>query len=154
VWAFSGVDTTADPLDQSNSNHALGSTTVQPGSVTPGSDGQLVIAHETFDSSASMPTVNSSFTTPAYGDLGTGGVYLGSGSSYLIQTTAAAVNPTFTKPASGNLYATIATFEAGAAGPVNVDADPAALTLTGQDVEVATAVRIIRQVVRPAVRLG
>jgi hypothetical protein len=109
-WAFSGVDTGADPLDQSNNNHAFGSTTVTPGSVTPGSDGQLVVAADNYDAMASVPTVNGGFTTPAYGDVGSGGTYMGSASSYLIQTTAAAANPTFTTPSTNNQYAAIATF--------------------------------------------
>lgn len=123
VFAFSGGQIATDPLDQTNQNHALTSTTMQPGSVTPTTDGQLVIAHDTWDNEASMATVDSGFVTPSYGDIGTGGVYLGSGSSYLIQTNAAAVNPTFTLPSTSHQYGVIVTFKA-------MPPPPAAPTIT------------------------
>lgn len=121
VHAFSGADTAADPLDQSNGNHAFGSSTVTPGSVTPTTDDQLIVTHIDYDVQASLPTINGGFVTPGYGDLGSGAVYLGSASSYLVQTTAASANPTWTIPGSTNIYATIATFKAGAGTPPAVE---------------------------------
>lgn len=117
VSAFSGVDTSANPLDQTNENLAFGSTTVTPGTVTPTTDGQLVVAHDAFDNTSAMETVNGGFTSPAFGDLGSGGVYVGSGTTYLIQTTAAAANPTLTLANAPNRYATIATFKASTGPP-------------------------------------
>lgn len=117
VEAFSGSDTTANPLDDTSADLAFGSTTVSPGSVLPTTDGQLVVTHITYDVQGSVPTINGGFVTPGYGDLGSGGAYLGSATSYLIQTTAAAANPTWTTPGNNNLYCTIATFKAGADTP-------------------------------------
>lgn len=129
-YAFSGADTTADPLDQSNTNFQVGSTTVTPGSVTPTVDDELVIAGLNFDVMASMPTANGGFVTPLYGDIGSAGTYMGSGSTYLIQTTAAAANPTFTTPSSNNLYAAIATFKAGTGGGGGPTATPTIIRAT------------------------
>lgn len=127
VRAYSGSDTSADPFDQTNENLAFGSTTVTTGSVTPTTDGQLLVAACTYDVQASLPTIDGGFDSPTYGDLGSGGSYLGSSNSYLIQTTAAAANPTFTGPSGSNKYATIATFKVNAGTPGT--ATPAAISL-------------------------
>jgi hypothetical protein len=131
--AFSGVDTSADPFDQSNEGLSFGSTSVTLGSVTPTTDGQLVIAHWNYDNATGLPTVDGGFTSPAYGDLGVGAVYNGSAVTYLIQTTAAAAAPTMTKTGSGsNNYATIATFKAAAGGTDHTQSpvDPVGVTDT------------------------
>lgn len=116
--AFSGA-ATSSVLDQTNENLSFGSASVQPGSVTPGEDGELIVVHFTFDvGTGGMPTADSGFVSPMYGDVGIGGTYLGSGVSYLIQTAAGAVNPTLTRVSgSSNNYATIATFKADAGPP-------------------------------------
>jgi hypothetical protein len=127
-WAWDAGTLSADPLDQSNENVSFSSTTWTSGSVTPTEPGELVIVHCNYDNAPSMPTVDQSFLSPSYGDVGAGAVYNGSGSSYLIQTSAAAVNPTFTK-ASGatNNYGTIASFKVGE----EAGGGPGEHTLTG-----------------------
>lgn len=120
VYAFSGAQTSGDPLDQTNHGINFGGTTVQPGSVTPTSDGQLIVTGDNHDT-ANVETINSAFTSPAgagtgYGDVQSLGVALGGHSAYLIQGTAAAVNPTWTNVSGSNHYCTIATFKAGAGG--------------------------------------
>jgi hypothetical protein len=114
LWAFSGADT-ANPLDQSNESGAAGVTTLQPGSVTPTTAGQLVMTHVAYDA-GTLATINGGFASPGSGSAGSSGVYGGSASSYLIQTTAAAANPTWTWTNGANASATIATFKAGGGG--------------------------------------
>lgn len=152
VRAYSGAQTSSNPLDQSNNNHALSSLTVQPGSVTPTTDGQLVVVHDQFDVLASMPTINGGFDSPTYGDIGQGAVYLGSGTSYLIQTTATAANPTFTAPSTQHQYATIATFKADAGPPTLVVPD-AALAVNADNVVLSVPVEL-RGITQSGLRLG
>lgn len=112
VMAWSGSQTSSTPLDVTNNNLAFGSTTLQPGSVTPSVAGELVVTHINFGTQGADATIDSGFAA-AYGDLGSGGVYVGGQVSYLVQSVAAAVNPQWTVGSSTNLYATVATFKAG-----------------------------------------
>ncbi len=116
AWAFSGVETASDPLDQTNGGGNAFTTTQATGSVTPTADGELLISGLGFDNQAALPTVNGGFSTP-YGDIGSGGAYLGSASAYLIQSTAAAANPTWTIVTNNQTNAPIATFKATSTPP-------------------------------------
>src|SRR5689334_8104381 len=60
VLAFSGSD--ADPVDQANWAETDGVTTIQPGSVTPSTSGQLLVVVGATLASATVPTVDSGFT--------------------------------------------------------------------------------------------
>lgn len=113
-YAFSGVQTGSDPLLTTNSNIAFGSATIQPGAVNPSpNDGALILTGIEYDVKSALATIDSGFGT-VRGDTGSGGVYVGGSSSFLVQTTAASVNPTWTPDSSGNLYAAIAAFKAAA----------------------------------------
>jgi hypothetical protein len=91
-----------------------GASTLQPGSITPPFDDELVFAGCGFGASATI-TINLGFSTVYQQDFA-GGAAFGSAAAYLIQTTAAAVNPTFTASSGTPLQtAAIASFRAGAA---------------------------------------
>jgi len=111
VIASSSTDT-AENLDQSNNGASAGGT-VQPGSVTPTVDDEIVFTGLAISNGPS-PTIDSGFTL-AQGAASTATSY-GGGVAYLIQTTAAAANPTWTSTASGNLASVVATFKPAAAG--------------------------------------
>ena len=86
VFAFSGVTT----LDQANHTYLTPavSGTMQPGSITPTSNGQLIVvgaATAVGPMSVSLPT----FTLTDHSELNNATI-----AAYLIQSTAAAINPT------------------------------------------------------------
>lgn len=109
VEAFSG----ADAFDQ-ESGAGGNEGTVQPGSLTPPSDGAVFVCGLNQSDSATA-TIDSSFTKTNSLDL-SGGNYFGGAIAYLIQATAAAVNPTWSI-SGGNWTTEMATFtEAAAAG--------------------------------------
>ena len=116
----------------------------QPGSITPSVNGCLVVCGLSADTTATLPTINSSFAT-----IGTRGYlvtsHLQSGGAYLIQGTAAAVNPTWSdtgacviaafKPAGGATTYTAA----GSGGAVAAGAAARQVTLTRGAAGTATA---------------
>lgn len=93
--AFSGTQTSSNPIDQQN-----GSTTVQPnpgppqsfGSITPSTTGTLVISVLGIGTGATLP-FTATGTTAVDSIAQTGGVNEGNGTSYVVQTSAVAVNP-------------------------------------------------------------
>jgi hypothetical protein len=96
AYAFSGA--TSSPLDQTNSFAGTGYTgtsTMQTGSVTPTTNGQLVFTGINAYIASSSPTIDSSFVTPLFQATNAGHTY-SSACSYIIQGTASAVNPTWT----------------------------------------------------------
>ena len=101
VLALSGVDT-ASPVDQVSAGDSnLFSGTIQPGSVTPGSDNQIVLAvvGGIIDNTTTV-SVNGGFTISSQVAQADGLRDL-CALAYLIQTTATAANPTFTASAGG-----------------------------------------------------
>jgi hypothetical protein len=106
--AFSNV--AATPYDVEN-GHGTGSatTTVQPGSITPGVNNELVISGFTSDGTQSSISVDSSLSITDS--------FLGSGTSvcislaWIVQSGAAAVNPTWTGGTSNDLTANQASFK-------------------------------------------
>lgn len=92
--AFSGVKTSS-PFDQQNQGNSIG-TTVQPGSITPSENNELVVTVGQVDANAgTTPTINSSYiVTDANSGINSQGV--GGGFAYIVQTSAAATNPTWT----------------------------------------------------------
>ncbi len=114
VLALSG--STASPFDQENgATVSAAQLTIQPGSVTPSEDNEIVITGLAW-LDAGGATINSGFTisdqTPTVG-----GQSISGGAAYLIQTTATAVNPTWTiLTSSGGAAAVSASFKAGAGG--------------------------------------
>lgn len=109
VLAFAGGH--ASPFDQSNGNNTSGATTLQPGSVTPTTDEQLIITAVNPDIGSSL-TIDAPFTPELYDDAGQASVTYGIGVAYEIQTTATARNPTWTRGASGGMAAGIWTLKA------------------------------------------
>ncbi len=105
VGCFSNVNTTSD-FDVENGNHNNSTTTIQPGSVTPGQNNSLIISAmancntvTTFAVDASMTIVD---TQP-----NVGGQSCGVSMAYKVQTTATAINPTWTYGATDSLSAVI-----------------------------------------------
>lgn len=117
VLAFSGA--AASPFDQQNGARS-GAGTVQPGSVTPSEDNEVIVTGYGGYSQA-ISSINSGFTL-ANSHTFSSGQRLTTGTAYLIQTTAAAVNPTWTLAGTSENSAAIATFKAGVAAP---DGQPA-----------------------------
>lgn len=108
VLVLSG--TASSPFDQQSTGSAT-STTVQPGSVTPTEDNEIVIVIYSNNQTGGM-TVNGGFTESNDVEA-SGGAHVGGMMAYLIQTTAAAANPTGTVGSSEALAASSATFKSG-----------------------------------------
>ena len=114
ISAWSGA-AISGALDQSNSNTSGSGTTLQPGSVTPSLNGELVITGVSDDTPPGVFSIGSGFTILSQ-DAGSGNAQ-GGACAYLVQSTAAAINPTWTISVSQSfIAATIATFEVGSAG--------------------------------------
>ena len=111
VHAFTGTKATS-PFDQQNGGANTG-TTIQPGSVTPSEDNELVICGVSDGQTSGTYAIDLGFTMTD--SLGTSvGSYIGSALAYLIETTAAAKNPTWTRSASNAMASAIATFKVAA----------------------------------------
>lgn len=101
--AWSGSDTSS-PFDKENGNAANAVTSLQPGPITPSTNGQLIISG--FIDAAGTATVNSGFTiTDQAAVLGT--------QAYLVQSSAATINPTWSF-SSTNAIAVVSSFKAAA----------------------------------------
>lgn len=101
AMAFSGVKTSS-PFDQANGAVTVGGT-LQPGSVTPSENGELLITGVSNDTSATA-AINSSFTGLVQVDT--------IAMAYKVQTTAGAENPTWSNLGGGSsVAAAIATFK-------------------------------------------
>ena len=113
VAAFSGV-TGVLPFDQASGAASAGSSTAQPGSLTPANANSLMICGLGFQNAGTLSGINSGFTitdtSPA------SGIYGGS-LAYLIQTTAVAENPTWTFSGSLLWGTEMAVFIAGSTTP-------------------------------------
>lgn len=92
--AYSGSLTTSDPYDQHNGGGGEGSSTEQPGSITPSANGSLVLLNVgILLTSITVSSVSDSFSLMTSASLsGEFSTTLAD----LIQTTAAAINPTIT----------------------------------------------------------
>lgn len=93
VTAFSG--SLAAPLDQSNRANSGFTTTIQPGSVTPSQNNELIVTHVCKGIDTSSFSINSGFSI-IDSVTGVGSTHYGGAIAYLVQSTAAAVNPTWT----------------------------------------------------------
>ena len=114
VAAYSGVSTTS-PLDQSSGANIAGSgTSLQPGSVTPNQNNELIVAGLAIGSTTTTTTVSPPFFAP----LAVSGAAFAVDISDLVQPTAAAVNPTWTfTGGSFGSSASIATFKQAPTAP-------------------------------------
>lgn len=108
--AFSGA--AASPFDQQNGAVNFFASTLQPGSVTPSENNELLVTGFA-SSQVDASSIDSSFTLQENVAL-TGNHYSAS-AAYKIQTSAGAENPTWTASGNGRVAAAIATFKAAAA---------------------------------------
>lgn len=108
VLAFSGGGTGA--TDVTSANQGGGITTIQPGSITPTTDNQLIICAYNGGVVTTM-LINSGFTISDQGNSSAGAEQ--TAGSYLVQTTAGAVNPTWseTSPGANTMGTAIASFK-------------------------------------------
>lgn len=117
VAAFSGTQTTSDPFDQQSGGKSV-SGSCQNGSITPGSNGELIYTGAesvsgssggnvfTVDSSLSLTGSNSTYNFNGFGN---------SADAWLGQFTASAIAPLWSNIA-GSGVCSIASFKAGAGG--------------------------------------
>ncbi len=102
------------PFDVENGAIQYVGTTLQPGSVTPSENNELIVTGLGFYPSGVL-SVNSSFTISDQVNY-VSSAAMGLGAAYLVQGTAGAVNPTWTDSTTAtSLAAVIATFKAAAA---------------------------------------
>lgn len=111
VQAWSGA--ASSPFDVQNGHAQASTTSIQVGSVTPGSANELVITGITLPSNPGL-AINTGFTITDQTNL-VGSQHYGAAMAYLIQTTATPVNPTWSWTSGGDGAATIATFKSAAA---------------------------------------
>lgn len=111
VLGFSG--TAATPFDKESGSGGTGGTSRQPGSVTPASNGSVLVSMLSASTTTTNPLIDGSYTAHA---LSGTGVNQNSGIAYLIQTTATASNPTWSWTGNDHNAATIAVFSPAASG--------------------------------------
>jgi hypothetical protein len=136
VLAFSGADTSA-PFDVQNGISQGSNVTSQAtGSITPGSDGEVVVAGGSWQADTSAASVDSGMTLQEikYHTSNSEAAFI----AYKVQGTAAAINPTFSWTTSVPVALSIASFKAGAGGGTTVSLTGTALnfsqgTLTPSD---------------------
>lgn len=113
VMGFSGV-LASGAYDQHNASHALGASTIQPGSITPSGAGYLIVSGSQ-PGATFTPTIDSSFNTPVAVP-GAANQTVGANMSYLVQATQAAINPTWAGTSANYFGATIVSFAPSASG--------------------------------------
>lgn len=110
VLGFSG-GLASPPADQTSGDWDDDTTTIQPGSITPTQNAELVVSGIVHFDDNSLPTISGGYST-VYGALYVDGESFGVAAAYQIQTTATATNPTWTYDASSDYSAAIASFKA------------------------------------------
>jgi hypothetical protein len=109
VLGFSG-GSLSSPFDQQNGATGSSFDTVQPGSITPTQDNELVVTALSGALSGTPASIDSGFSTPVQIANGSGAIF--NAIAYKIQTTAAAVNPTWSVSATASTgAAAIASFK-------------------------------------------
>jgi len=112
VAAFSHVFAGGNPSDQEGAGAFKGATdpaTIQPGSVTPSQNNELVVSTLGLFQVTTVISINSGFTIAQTLD---GNLTTFTGSlAYLVQGTAGAINPTWNYTIQSNSEAVIATFK-------------------------------------------
>lgn len=101
AMGFSGSVST--PADQEAGTTGSG-TSLQPGSITPSENNELVAACLSFGATATI-SIDSGFVDAPYQVNFSAGNHFGVAGSYKIQTSAAAVNPTFSLTGSATVAA-------------------------------------------------
>lgn len=120
VGGFSGSDLTAPFDTQTGQNVSSGSSTIQPGSLTPSVNNCLVVSGLYFES-GTLTSIGSGFTIFDTQNPGNSAVSL----AYKVQTTAGAENPLWTmSTGQTRTSAEIASFKPGAAVASQVPYQP------------------------------
>lgn len=113
--AYSGAKASS-PFDQQNGGGTSSGTTVQPGSITPTEDNELVFSCVANRDNVDVISIDGGFTLLSHSG-GTPSQTYGHGHAELIQTSAAAANPTFTCGGAADEHsAVIASFKTVSAG--------------------------------------
>lgn len=133
VSAWSGAATS--PLDQQNGANNS-STTIQPGSITPAQNNELVITAVNYYISRSYSSISGATFLDSLD--GANNNNYGLAVAYNIQTTAAAINPTWTFSTSNYNTACIASFKA-AAGSGSVGSAAGSASVSGKSGSKASA---------------
>jgi hypothetical protein len=124
VQGFTG--STGTPLDVTNSATSGGSNvaTKQPGSITPGQNGELVVSDVLWcpngSGSGTTVSIDSGFTITDQNSYSPNNAE-GGALAYIVQTTAAAVNPTWTFSTSSFVATAIASFKPASYTPPPAD---------------------------------
>jgi hypothetical protein len=109
VSAYHGVKLTS-AFDLENGASSASATTLQPGSITPSEDNEVLVTSLLNIGTFSTPSIDSGFTIRAYAS--GGGSYFDVAIADLIQSSAGAANPTWTSTASSQrMAAEIASFK-------------------------------------------
>ena len=102
---FSGAK--SSPLDQTNNAFVgAGNFSVQPGSITPTVNGELLLT-ALDNATGPAATINSGFTVTNAVAYGGGGTSNAGGMAYLVQGTAASINPTWSWGGVGDAGTTV-----------------------------------------------
>ena len=113
VMAFSGVKTTSSFDVQNGNSLGLGSFTIQPGSITPSLDHEMVISCISGYTGVGTDSfsINSSYIQK--GNItSVGSQSMANGGAYIIQGTKSATNPTWTDASNNTHASSIASFKA------------------------------------------
>lgn len=129
--AVSGAAASPYESDTGANSGSSSVTTIQPGSLTPAENGDLLVSGLVSGNGASQ-AINDSFTAVV---AGTGSGAVGGGLGYLIQATAAAINPTWTWTTGDTAAATLSVWKPNTsplmtASPAAVVANSAGNTIT------------------------
>lgn len=142
MQAFSG--STASPLDVQSANGDIGVTALQPGSITPTQNDDLIVTGVAIGGNPVTFSIDSGFTVTDNG--GITGTSIANGMAYLIQGTAAAVNPQWSWSGSQQASSTMASFKAGAGGggtAYTLTAGAGSVSITGTAASLLRALKII-----------
>jgi hypothetical protein len=112
VLGVAGVASPPGDVENGNAPGTAG-TTIQPGSITPSQDGDLIVTVLNVngdESGGNLPSIDNGFTITDTVAYSAGQHFLGS-FAYLVQGSAAAINPTWTYGVSHERAAAIAAFK-------------------------------------------
>lgn len=136
VAAFSGVATSSPFGASTTAQVTVGNTSIQPGSLTPSTNGSLVLTTMTLsDGITGTVSINSSFTITNQNPH-TGSAE-GSALAYLVQATAGAVNPAWTYSGSTNTVGATQLYYLPAPGVAAPIPGPAVFPLIGLSAAIA-----------------
>jgi chitodextrinase len=125
VSAWSGIDTTA-PFDVQNGGGCNSCSSLQTGSITPSSNGELIISGLS-DGATDTLSINSGFTTI---DAQRSNSTEAGAHAYFVQPTSGAINPTWTGSVSYYRSVIIAAFKPASSGTIPPDTTPPVISGT------------------------